>query len=125
MQKTVYKNYLTMARYLILKLIVKNEAKRHIRTPPIEHMTVPTHNFILENLRNNWCNFSLRFYYLLILNEKCLSVSPNFVTLSPIPLRLRFLERAWREKKNDTKIMGIPSLEKLKNQFFFIFAFML
>jgi hypothetical protein len=54
----------------------------------------------------------------IILNEKCLSVSPNFVTLSAVPLRLRFLERARWEKKNDTKIMGVPPLEKIKNSIF-------
>ena len=48
----------------------------------------------------------------------CLFVCAISVTLSPIPSRPIPIDRASYEKKNDPKIMGVPLLEKLKNQFF-------
>jgi hypothetical protein len=51
----------------------------------------------------------------------CLSVSPNFVTLSPIPLRLIFWKELDERRKTTPKSWGYPLWKKLKNQFF-IFA---
>jgi hypothetical protein len=75
-------------------------------------------------IQNTKCIKWFFIFYIKRQMTVCLFVSPNFITLSPIPLRLKFLERARWKKKNDTKIMGVPPLEKWKIQFF-IFAYQL
>ena len=84
----------------------------------------PPKIFCLKSFLNWISSWRVQFkaVYPYILNalcvSVCLSVCAISVTLSPIPSRLIPIDRARWEKKNKSKIMGVPLLKKLKNQFF-------